>query len=62
MKYIDKCGYKARFPFYHQVTGLILIISGIVEFIVGFFNYQESIYWRYCVWNIRKDIQKRRKI
>jgi hypothetical protein len=61
MKYLDKATYKERFPFYHQVTGLVMILSGVVEFFVGFFGYQENIYCRYCTWNIKEDIKRRKK-
>jgi hypothetical protein len=61
MKYVFRNNYEPRFPFYYQVTGLVLILDGIITFFVGFFNYSSDIYTRYCLWNIKQDIKKRKK-
>jgi len=61
MKIIYKSCYKARFPFYHQITGLILILDGLIELFAGFFGYGSDVYVSYCEWNIKSDIKKRKK-
>ena len=55
-----KSVYKPRFFGYSALTGLVLIADGILTLVVGPFGYAVSLYADYCVWNLRRDLQRRK--
>lgn len=61
MSLLYKSIYKPRFPCYGLITGLILILDGIITIFVSPFGYRSELYGSYCEWNVKKDLTRMRK-
>ena len=53
--------YKPRFIGYSFVTGLILIFDGICTILLGPFGFAPGLYADWCVYNLKKDVERRKK-
>lgn len=60
-KMISKSNYKPRFIGYHLLSSIIKIIDGLVSLITSPFGYVCTIYPSFCVWNLRKDVERNKK-
>jgi len=55
---ISKSNYKPRFMGYYLLSGIIKTIDGVISIIVSPFGYVCTICSSFCVWNLKKDVER----
>jgi len=52
--------YRPRFKGYYLLCGLVQIIDGITCILTSPFGYTSMIYSDFCMWNMKRDMQRRK--